>query len=63
MLYFSPLSLLKQANAPEIQGLKQVRRMRRHKERNDIIGLAISLKVDGVVTFVAIEDQKTIGTS
>jgi hypothetical protein len=37
--------------------------MSRHAERDNLILLAISLKIGGVVAFVAIEDQKTIGTN
>jgi hypothetical protein len=56
MLYFSAISLLKQAKAPDIERLKQMRRMRRHTKRDDLVFLAIPLKGDRVVTFVAIED-------
>ena len=62
MLYFSTISLFKQAKVPDVKRLEEMRRMRRHTKRDDLIFLAISLKVDGVVTFVAIEDQKTIAT-
>jgi hypothetical protein len=37
--------------------------MRRHTERDDIVLLTIYLEIGGLMTFMAIEDQKTIGTS
>jgi hypothetical protein len=37
--------------------------MRRHTEGNDVILLAVSLEIGGVVAFVTIKDQKTIRTS
>jgi hypothetical protein len=63
MLDFLPIGLLEQAEVPDIKRLKQMRRMRRHTERNNLVCLAIFLKVEGVVTFVAVEDQKTIVTN
>jgi hypothetical protein len=60
MLDFSTIRLLKHGKAPDVKRLKQVRRMRRHTKRDDLVLLAIFLKVDGVVTFVTIKDQKTI---
>jgi hypothetical protein len=36
--------------------------MRRHAKRDDLVLLAISLKVDGVMAFVPIEDEKAVAT-
>jgi hypothetical protein len=36
--------------------------MSRHTERDNLVLLTISLEVDGVVAFVTIKDEKTIGT-
>ena len=63
MLDFSTICPLEQAKVPDIKGLKQMRRMRRHKERNNLVCLAIFLKLERVVTFVAVEDQKTIAAN
>jgi hypothetical protein len=63
MLDFLPIGLLKQAKVPNIKRLKQIRQIRRHIERNNLICLVIFLKVEGVVTFVAIKDQKIIITN
>jgi hypothetical protein len=63
MFGFSTISLLEHPKAPNIKRLKQMRRMGRHTQCDDLVLLAISLKVDRVVTFVPIEDQKTIGPS
>jgi hypothetical protein len=63
MLDFSTISLLEQAKIPKIERLKQMRRMKRHAECDDLLFFAISLEIDRVVTFVPIEDQKTITTS
>jgi hypothetical protein len=52
-----------EAEASEIKRLKQVGRMRRHKERYNIILLTVYLKVGRVGIFVPTEDQKTIETS
>jgi hypothetical protein len=63
MLDFSTICPLEQAKVPDVEGLKQMRRMRRHKERNNLVCLAIFLKLERVVTFVAIKDQKMITTN
>jgi len=34
--------------------------MRRHTESNDVVLLAVELEIDGVVTFVAIQDEESI---
>jgi hypothetical protein len=56
MLYFLAISLLKQAKAPDIERLKQIRRIRQHIKHNNLIFLAIPLKGNRVVTFMAIKD-------
>ncbi|KAJ0151444.1 hypothetical protein HZ326_6046 [Fusarium oxysporum f. sp. albedinis] len=61
-LDFSVICLLEHGKAPDIKRLKQMRRMRRHIKRDDLVLLTISLEVDRVVTFVAIKDQTTIAT-
>jgi hypothetical protein len=38
-----------------------MRRMRRHTKRDDLVFLAIYLKIGRVVAFVPIEDQKAVG--
>jgi hypothetical protein len=40
-----------------------MRGMSRHTERDNLILLTISLEFDGVVAFMTIEDQETIGTN
>jgi hypothetical protein len=47
--------LFKRTKAPDIERLKDVRRMSRHTECNDVIVLAILLEFDGVVTFMPIQ--------
>jgi hypothetical protein len=37
--------------------------MSRHTERDNLILLTVSLEVGGVVAFVTIKDQKTIGSN
>jgi hypothetical protein len=44
----------------DIEWLEEVRGMRRHTERNDVILLAIELEFGGVVALVAIEDQQPV---
>jgi hypothetical protein len=63
MLDFSTICLLKHGKAPDIKRLKEMRRMRRHTERDDLVFLAIYLKISRVVTFIPIEDQKTVRAS
>jgi hypothetical protein len=46
----------KGAKTPNIEWLKEMRRVRRHTKRNNPILLAVVLKIRGVVAFVAIED-------
>jgi hypothetical protein len=40
-----------------------MRRVSRHTERDDLVVLAVSLEIGGMVAFVTIQDQKTIWTS
>ena len=47
---------LKWAKTPNIKRLEEVRRVRRHTKRNNVVLLAVVLKVRGVVAFVTIKD-------
>ena len=62
MLNFSTISLFKQPKAPDVERLEEVRRIRRHIKRDDIVFLTISLEVDRVVAFMPIENQKAMAT-
>jgi hypothetical protein len=62
MLYFSTICLLERSEAPSIKRLEKMGRMRRHAKGDDLVFLAISLKVDRAMAFVPIEDQKTTTT-
>jgi hypothetical protein len=53
----------KRPKASNIKRLEKMRCMSRHAERYNLVLLTVSLKIGRVVAFVAIKDQKTIGTS
>jgi hypothetical protein len=47
---------LKWAKTPNIKRLEEMRRVRRHTKRNNVVLLVVVLKVRGVVAFVTIKD-------
>jgi hypothetical protein len=57
VLDLATVRLLQRPKAANIEWLKEVRRMRRHAERDDIMLLAVELEFGRVVALMAIEDQ------
>ena len=54
---------LKRAETSNIKWLKDVRRVRRHIERDNVILFIVELEVGRVVAIVAIEDEEAINPS
>ena len=57
VLNLATVRLLQRPKAANIEWLEEVRRMRRHVERNDVVLLVIELEFGRVVALVAVEDQ------
>jgi len=57
VLNLATVRLLQRSKAANIEWLEEVRRMRRHAERDDVVLLAMELEFGRVVAFVAVEDQ------
>ena len=57
VLNLATVRLLQRSKVANIEWLEEVRRMRRHAERDDVVLLAMELEFGRVVAFVAIEDQ------
>ena len=51
---------LERAETSNIKWLEDVRRVRRHAERDDVILFAVELEVGRVVAVVAVEDEEAI---
>jgi len=56
VLNLATVRLLQRSKAADIEWLEEVRRMRRHVKRDDIVLLAVELEFGRVVAFVAVED-------
>ena len=54
---------LKRAKTSNIKWLEDIRRVRRHIERNNVILFVVELEVSRVVAVVAIEDKEAINPS
>ena len=59
-LDLSAICRLERAETSNIERLEDVRRVRRHAERNDVVLLAVELEVGRVVAVVAVEDEEAI---
>ena len=57
VLNLATVRLLQRPKAANIEWLKQVGRIRRYTERNDVVLLAMELEFGRVVALVAVEDQ------
>ncbi len=60
VLNLATICLLQRLKAANIEWLKEVGRMWRYIERDDVVLLAIELEFGRVVAFIAVEDQQPI---
>jgi hypothetical protein len=60
VLNLATVRLLQWPEAANIEWLEEVRRMRRHAERDNVVLLAVELELGRVVAFVAVEDQQPV---
>ena len=60
VLNLATVRLLQRPKAANIEWLEEVRRMRGHIERDDVVLLVIELEFGRVVAFVAVEDQQPV---
>ena len=60
VLDLAAVCLLQRPKAADIEWLKEVRGMRRHTKRNDVVFLAMELEFGRVVALVAVEDQQPV---
>jgi hypothetical protein len=60
VLNLATVRLLQRPKAANIEWLEEVRGMRRHTERDDIVLLAIKLEFGRVVALMAVEDQQPV---
>ena len=60
VLNLATVRLLQQLKIADIEWLKEVQRIRRHIESNDVVLLIIELEFSRVVALVAVEDQQLV---